>query len=104
MERKQKQFHNPKSLTIFTALKNLIMKHILLIFILLLPVMMVFGQSRLSNKLYKQGMELFNTEKYDTIESIKNDGKYVVITMVKSFYDDMTAEDAKQQVEFDLED
>jgi CHAT domain-containing protein len=40
------------------------MKKIFTLLVLLLPVM-VFGQSRQSNKLYNQGMELFKAERYE---------------------------------------
>lgn len=48
----------------------------------------------------KKAANYFNTEKGQIIESIKANGKYVVIKMAKSFYQDMTADYAKQQYEF----
>lgn len=44
--------------------------------------------------------ELNNEEEETQVEAVEANGNYVVITMAKELYEDMTADDAKEQVEF----
>ena len=48
----------------------------------------------------KKSAEMLKENGEDELKDAKTNGKYVVITAPKKVYEDMTAEDAKQQVEF----
>jgi hypothetical protein len=47
----------------------------------------------------KKAAEIMKTETDESIKDVSINGKYVVITMDKSQYEDMSADDAKQQIE-----